>query len=276
MGSEMCIRDSHHLDVRDPALLDVVLDHGIDRIIHLAAIVSPRPEHTRDFLYSVDVEGTANVLAACRNGGVDHLITVSSGAAYGYHPDNPDWIDESDSLRGNPEFAYSDHKRIVEEMLAEHMAEHPEVRQLILRPGTVLGKSVSNQITKLFEWPVVLGITGSDAPFVFIWDLDVVEVIATGTLEKREGVFNLAGSGAVTMKEIASELSKRYLQVPAGVVRGALAVLNRLRLAPYGPEQVDFLRYRPVLSNRRLIEEFGYKPEMTSLEAFRAYLDNRG
>ena len=266
----------HDLDVRDPMLSDLVVERQIDRVIHLAAVVSPRPEHTREFLYSVDVEGTANVLEACRVGGVSHLTAVSSGAAYGYHPDNPDWIDESDSLRGNLEFAYSDHKRAVEEMLADHRIEHPELRQLILRPGTVLGRSVSNQITKLFEWPVVLGIFGSDAPFVFIWDLDVVEVIAIGTLEEREGIFNLAGSGTVTMREIADELSKRYVQVPAGLVRGALAVLHRLRLAPYGPEQVDFLRYRPVLSNRRLIEEFGYTPAMSSLEAFRAYLEHRG
>lgn len=265
----------HDLDVRDPMLSDLVLEHQIDRVIHLAAVVSPRPEHTREFLYSVDVEGTANVLEACRLGGVEHLTAVSSGAAYGYYADNPDWIDESDPLRGNPEFAYSDHKRIVEEMLSRHKTVHPEVRQLILRPGTVLGESVSNQITKLFEWPMVLGISGSDTPFVFIWDLDVVEIIAIGALEQREGVFNLAGSGAVTMREIAAELSKRYVQVPAGVIRGALAVLHRLRLAPYGPEQVDFLRYRPVLSNRRLIEEFGYTPRMTSLEAFRAYLEHR-
>ena len=47
-----------------------------------------------------------------------------SGAAYGYHPDSPEWLHESDPLRGNDEFPYSRHKRLVEEMLAElpHLA----------------------------------------------------------------------------------------------------------------------------------------------------------
>ena len=265
----------HDLDVRDPALSEIVIDERIDRVVHLAAVVTPRPDHTREFLYSVDVEGTANVLTACRAGGVGHLTVTSSGAAYGYHPDNPDWIDEEDPLRGNVEFAYSDHKRIVEEMLAEYRSSHPELRQLVLRPGTILGASVANQITRLFEWPVVLGIAGSPTPFVFIWDGDVVEIIVRGTVGRRAGIYNLAGSGAVTMREIAGELKKRYVPVPAGVVRGALSVLHRLRLAHYGPEQVDFLRYRPVLSNRRLIEEFGFTPEKTSLEAFRSYLAHR-
>jgi len=265
----------HDLDVRDPVLSEVVMDERIDRVVHLAAVVTPRPDHTREFLYSVDVEGTANVLTACRAGRVGHLTVTSSGAAYGYRPDNPDWIDEDDPLRGNVEFAYSDHKRIVEEMLAEHRSTHPELRQLVLRPGTILGASVANQITRLFEWPVVLGIAGSPTPFVFIWDGDVVEIIVRGTMEHRAGIYNLAGSGAVTMREIAGELKKRFVPVPAGVVRGALSVLHWLRLAPYGPEQVDFLRYRPVLSNRRLIEEFGFTPEKTSLEAFRSYLAHR-
>ena len=264
-----------NLDIRDPALATIVAEEEIDRIVHLAAVVNPRPDQTREFLYSVDVEGTQNVLRACRAGGVAHLTVTSSGAAYGYHPDNPEWLDEDAPLRGNPEFAYSDHKRIVEELLADHRTDHPEIRQLILRPGTILGASVANQITRLFEWPVVLGIAGSSTPFVFMWDADVVDVIVKGTVDRIEGVFNLAGSGAVTMREIAVELGKRHIAIPASVVRAALSVLHRLRLAPYGPEQVDFLRYRPVLSNRRLIEEFGFTPSMTSLQAFRAYVENR-
>lgn len=263
------------LDVRDPALAALLSDERIDRVVHLAAVVTPRPDQTREFLYSVDVEGTENVLAACLAAGVGHLTVASSGAAYGYHPDNPAWIDEDDPLRGNVEFAYSDHKRIVEEMLATYRLRHPELRQLILRPGTILGDSVSNQITRLFDWPFVLGIAGSSSPWVFIWDSEVVDIITHGVVDRRTGVFNLAGSGAVTMREVADELGKRYVALPAWLVAGALALLHRLRLAPYGPEQVNFLRYRPVLSNRRLIEEFGYTPQ-TSLETFRAFLENRG
>jgi UDP-glucose 4-epimerase len=56
--------------------------------------------------------------------------------------------------------------------------------------------------------------------------------------------------------------------LPASLVGGALAILKRLGLTKYGPEQVNFLRYRPVLDNRRLKDEFGYVPRKTSAEAF--------
>lgn len=264
------------MDVRDPGLSALVAHEGVDSIVHLAAVVTPRPEHTREFLYSVDVEGTANVVATAIGTGVGHLTVTSSGAAYGYHPDSPQWIEEEDDLRGNPEFAYSDHKRLVEENLARVRVEHPALAQLILRPGTILGADVDNQVTALFERPIILGITGSPTPFVFIWDSDVVEVIVKGVLEQRTGIYNLAGAGAVPLREIARRLGKRYLPLPAGLVKAVLAGLKPLRLTRYGPEQVDFLRYRPVLSNRRLIEEFGYQPTMTSLEVLESWKSAHG
>jgi len=42
-------------------------------------------------------------------------------------------------------------------------------------------------------------------------------------------------------------------------------------LSQYGPEQINFLRYRPVLANDHLKEEFGYVPRLTSEEVFRLY-----
>ena len=262
-------------DVRDPGLVDVLRDHDVDVVVHLAAIVSPGKKPDRELEYSIDVEGTRNVLESSLAAGVSKVIVSSSGAAYGYYPDNPDWIDEEDALRGNPEFAYSDHKRLVEEMLADWRTEHPELQQLIFRPGTILGSSTRNQITDMFDRRVVLGIRGSATPFVFIWDRDVVACLRRGVETDATGVYNLAGDGAIPLQTIAAIMSKRYVALPAGVVRTALRVMKRLGVTQYGPEQVNFLRYRPVLSNRRLKRDFGYAPRKTSEETFRYFLEGR-
>jgi UDP-glucose 4-epimerase len=55
-------------------------------------------------------------------------------------------------------------------------------------------------------------------------------------------------------------------------LRLALQVGRKLGVGRYGPQQMDFLRYRPVLSNRRLKEEFGYTPIKTSEQTFLFYL----
>ncbi len=263
------------LDIRSPELRDIMKKYHIDTVVHLAAIVTPGQKSDRQFEYSVDVLGTKNVLDASVNAGVRKLIITSSGAAYGYHHDNPDQLDEQDALRGNPEFAYSDHKRQVEEMLAQYRDAHPGLKQLIFRPGTILGVTADNQITALFDKPVIMGLRGSDSPFVFIWDEDVVACILKGIWEDVTGIFNMAGDGVISMREIAALLGKPYVPMPVWLVQFALFVLKKLGMTQYGPEQVNFLRYRPVLSNDRLKWVFGYIPQKTSREAFESYIRQR-
>ncbi len=256
-----------NLDVRSARLGDLLATHAIDTVVHLATIVTPTKGMSREVQYDVDVRGTANVLRACEAEGVKKLIVTSSGAAYGYHADNAPLLDEDAPLRGNEEFAYSHHKRLVEEMLAEHRASHPELEQLVFRPGTIIGVGAKNQITAMFEKPVVVGLRESATPFVFILDDDVVACLVAGVHGDATGIFNLAGDGVLTLREIAARLGKPFLPLPARAVRAGIGQLQRVGATQYGPEQVAFLAHRPVLSNERLKRVFGYRPK-SSREAF--------
>lgn len=261
------------LDVRDPALVELLQREQITHVVHLASVLQASKDRARDF--DIDVNGTRNVLECCVKAGVQHLTVTSSGAAYGYHADNPAWIDEQDALRGNTEFAYSDHKRQVEEMLADYRQRHPQLQQLIFRPGTVLGTDTRNQITNLFMAPRILALKGSDSPFVFIWDQDVIGAMEMGIREDKTGIFNMAGDGALTMQDIANRLNKPLLTLPVWLVKAGLQIA-KWRGKPTGPEQVNFLRYRPVLSNQRLKEEFGYPLSKTSAETFEYFVECNG
>ena len=330
-------------DVRSLEIGRIIKTHSVDTIVHLATIVTPPKGGSQDLAYSVDVIGTQNVLNACIENRVKKIIVTSSGAAYGYYADNAPLLTEDDPIRGNREFPYAYHKRLVEEMLAEYRAEYPQLKQIVFRPGTILGENVSNQITNLFEKKIVLGIKGADSPFVFIWDQDVVNCIKKGISEDMEGIYNLAGDGTLTMKQIARILEKRYVEVSDTLLEKLFGLFQKIRgfqsgikksipsvigpvimnfqmvqdiltgilprrvhplveqlhkaqnhlgrilpenmgplfellddnLPPYGPEQVVFLKYRPVLSNRKLKKEFGYTPLKTSEDVFRFYLDTR-
>jgi UDP-glucose 4-epimerase len=263
-------------DVRAPGLGSLLSTRAIDVVVHLAAIVTPGAKSNRELEYAVDVLGTRNVLDACLEAGVRQIIVTSSGAAYGYYADNPEWLTEDDPIRGNEAFAYSHHKRLVEEMLAACRREHPGLRQVVLRIGTILGESTRNQITALFDRPRLIALRGSRSPFVFIWDQDVVGAIAHAIRTDAAGIYNVAGDGALSIQEIARRLGKQCLTLPPALLRAALGLLHPLGLTRYGPEQVDFLRYRPVLDNRRLKEGLGYVPRKTSAEVFDFYCRTHG
>jgi len=257
------------LDIRDPSLASVMAQHSITHVVHLASIVSPGGNEQLD--YDVDVNGTRNVVKSCLQANVQHLTVTSSGAAYGYHADSPDWIKETDPLRGNQAFSYSRHKLAVEDLLARYRQEHPGLKQLVLRPGTVLGADTENMITQLFCRPRLLAIRGSESPFVFIWDQDLVAVLQQGVLNSQQGCFNVAGDGALSVSELAEIMSKPLLRVSAWLLRGVLRITHALRLTKAGPHHVLFLRYRPVLANNELKSTFGYTPMKTSREVFELF-----
>lgn len=261
------------VDVRDSSLASLLAGERITHVVHLATVLEGKGNRALEF--DIDVNGTRNVVECCLKAGVRHLSVSSSGAAYGYHADNPAWLTEDHPLRATEAFAYAHHKRLVEEMLAEYRTRRPELAQVVFRICTVLGERTHNQITALFEKPRLLAIRGSEAPFNFIWDWDVVGAMLHGIQGDRTGVFNLAGDGALTLREIAAGLGKTTRELPAGVLRMALTVGRALGVSRYGPEQLDFLRYRPVLLNSRLKSEFGYVPQKSSAEALRIWWAGR-
>lgn len=262
------------MDIRDRALGAWMRERRITHVVHLASVLEGTGDRARE--YDIDVNGTRNVVEASLAARVRHLTVSSSGAAYGYHRDNPAWISEDAPLRAGEAFAYAHHKRLVEEMLAGYRATHPALGQLVLRIGTVLGATTQNQITALFLRRRILAVAGSASPFVFIWDQDLAAAIVYGVAGDRTGVFNVAGDGALPIREIAARLGKPTLVLPAFVLWSALAVGRALGVSRYGPEQLDFLRWRPVLDNRRLKEEFGFVPTKTSAEAFTTFAEAQG
>lgn len=266
-------------DVRDcESLRKLFKSFKPEAVVHLASIVTPGKKSSRAFEYAVDVTGTQNILSECVASNVKRLIVTSSGAAYGYHADNPVPLRETDPVRGNKEFAYSYHKRLVEEILREHTAARKKPDVVIFRIGTILGEKTKNQITALFEKKNLPGICNADSPFVFIWDEDVVGAITHALkVDKRgkfiapAGVFNLAGDGWMTLDKIAARLRKKVRRWPALFLKVLFGVLKPLGLSRYGSEQVRFLQFRPVLDNTQLKTVFGFKPQKTSEEVFDYY-----
>ena len=259
------------LDVRDQGLGRLMRERRITHVVHLASVLEDNRDRARE--YDIDVNGTKHVIEAAITAQVRHLTVASSGAAYGYHADNPEWLTEAHPLRAGEAFAYAYHKRLVEELLAKYRASHPALGQLVFRICTVIGATTQNQITALFLKRRLLGVRGSESRFVFIWDEDVAAAFAHGITGDRIGVFNLSGDGVMTLADIARELGKPLLVLPPSLLRGALAVGRTLGVSRYGPEQLDFLRWRPVLANDLLKSSLGFTPRKSSHQAFLTFAE---
>ncbi len=142
---------------------------------------------------------------------------------------------------------------------------HPALEQVVLRIGTILGATVHNQITDLFEKPRLLAIRGATAPSSSFWTRTWWASSCTPFGAARRASINVAGDGALTIHEIAQRLGKTHRCSCPPVAAGRAGLLKPLGLTQYGPEQLDFLRYRPVLAQHPAQgTAFGYTPTLTS------------
>lgn len=260
-------------DVRDPALRDLFQVHRPQTVVHLASVVAVGGDPQRD--WEIDVLGTKNVLQSALDASVEHLIVTSSGSAYGYHSDNPVPLHETDPLRGNADFPYARNKREVEEMLIEWQELYSDLQQTVFRPCTVLGPTTDNQITAIFERPVVMGVSGTATPFSLIADSDVVDALVQAVRQPKPGIYNLAGDGTLSLREIAELNHRPYIAIPPSLLKSVLWLLHLLRVTKLGPGHAKFIQYRPVLANDKLKSEFGFTPRYDARKVFERYRDGR-
>ncbi len=262
-------------DLRDLAFIDWVESISPDQIVHLASVLQISATLTREMAYEIDVVATTNLLEASIKTGVQKFIVTTSGAAYGYYPENKDIIVESRPTRGNNDYFYSAHKAEIEALMAQYREQHPSLKQIVFRPGAILGPNFEGPVVNLFRQKVLTGLLGYPGPFNFIWSEDVVNFIIEGLQTDVTGQFNMAGDGILTMKQIAQRLGKFYIALPELLIKTILSVAKPLGLTQYGPEQTKFIKYRPVLDNTKLKTSFEYQPQYSTSEALNAFLKHK-
>jgi nucleoside-diphosphate-sugar epimerase len=130
-------------DVRDPADAARLVD-GVDVLVHAAAALPILG--SRDAIRSVNVGGTATVLAAALEAGVRRAILISSTAVYGIPEKHP--IEESDPLVGVGHYGES---KIEAEQVTREFARRG-LETVILRPKTFLGPERLGVFEILFDW----------------------------------------------------------------------------------------------------------------------------
>jgi len=249
-------------------MADICRRHGVDTVIH-AAYVLP-PIHDKALMEDINVRGTRNVMAACRDTGVSHLLYTSSATAYGFHPDNPTPLTEDSPLRGNDDFTYSKNKKEIEFIFQAMMAEQPPNAITILRPCFVVGPGFANPLANHLKKKVVLCPIPS-APMQFVHEDDLVRVILL-CLEKRvTGIYNVAGEGTMAIADMVRRLGNVYCPLPAAL----LALINHLawtlhmkRLTEFPSPALNIMRYSWVVSSAKFVRETGFTYRYDSRGAF--------
>ena len=225
-------------DVRDVPMVERVTE-GCDAVVHCAAAL---PLYSEEDIFTTEVDGCRNVLAAARKFKLDRMIQISSTAVYGVPKKHP--IYETDPLVGvGP---YGQAKIEAEDICREAIKDGYPV--CIIRPKSFVGPERLGVFALFYDWAY----TGHNFPMIGsgrnryqLMDVDDIDEGIWNALtlprETISGEFNFGARVFATMKEDYQSVldraghGKRIIGMPAGLLVAILKVLEKLHLSPLYP-----------------------------------------
>ena len=268
-------------DVRDPAAA-ARFSAGADVLVHSAAALPILA--SREAIRSVNVEGTAVMLAAALEARVARVVMISSTAVYGVPKHHP--IAEDAPLVGVGH--YGDSK-----IDAEHVAREAGRRGLevaIIRPKTFIGPERLGVFEILFDWIresrriYVLGDGRNRYQLLAVEDLVEAVVRAAGANVAGETINVGAGEFGTVREDLEALIGhagsgSRVTPVPAKPAELALRALELARLSPLAEWHYKTAHRDSFVDISRAERVLGWTPRLSNaqalVETYDWYLANR-
>ncbi|MBW2533415.1 MAG: NAD-dependent epimerase/dehydratase family protein [Deltaproteobacteria bacterium] len=267
-------------DVRDRGAVDRAME-GVEVVHHNVAQVPLAKD--REKFWSVNVDGTGNVLDAARAAGARKVVLMSSSAVHGVPERNP--VDRSTPPA--PREAYGRAK-----LEAERLAERARDRGLdvsMIRPRTILGHGRLGIFQILFEWvrrskPLYL-LGPGDNRYQFVHADDLADA-ALRAADRAGSALYLCGTDRFgTMGELLQSLVEHagsaspIRSLPFRATQAAMVVTSKLGLSPLGD-------YHSLMYGRSMWfdisdaeRELGWQPRYSNAEmiadSYDWYLEHR-
>jgi nucleoside-diphosphate-sugar epimerase len=236
---------------------------------------------------AVNLEGSRNVFRAVAATGVPRLIYASSVAAYGFHGSNPQPLTEEVPARGSSSHDYSAQKAAVEQLLAQELAGS-STAAYVFRPCIVGGPDAPllidslpyTQISERLPAPVLRLLDGvpilkpvlpdPGVPFQLVHHDDVASAMRAATLARgAPGIYNLAGAGEITVRELASELGWYSIPVPELAVDVVAEMTGRLGFLPAQAQWIAAFREPVIMDASKARRQLRWRPKHDALQTLR-------
>jgi UDP-glucose 4-epimerase len=273
-------------DVLDRAAVDALCAEA-DIVVHLAFIIVAGSKQSHD----INLEGSRNVFEAAVKAKAQRLVYASSVAAYGFHEENPQPLTEDVPARGTEAHPYSADKAAVEDVLSE-VVENSNTDAYVFRPCIVagpeapllinsipyvqLGDRMPGAVRALFDQVPILKPVLPDpgVPFQLVHHDDVATALRSAVLGRgTAGVYNLAGPGEVTMRDLADALGYYTVPIPELAVDATAEVVSRLPFMPDEASWIEAARIPVLMDTAKARSQLKWRPRHDALDTLRATVE---
>lgn len=255
-------------DIRSPVLGRLMDDAGVDTVVHMGVIATPRQAGGRSVMKDINVIGTMQLLAACQRAeSVRHLVVKSTAGVYGSGPRDPALISEDDTPRHPPTSGWAKDSAEVEDYVRSFGRRRSDVRITTLRFSNIVGSRIRTGMTSYLTMPLVPTVVGFDPRLQFVHEDDAIEVTRRAVLQRSRGTYNIAGDGVVLLSQAIRKMSRVMLPVPAAVMPFVGRSLARGAWADFSRDQIRYLTYGRALDTSAARLDLGFQPRFSSEQA---------
>ena len=278
-------RIEHHVvDIRDEDMVNHFMSQNVDVFMHGAAAL---PLYKKEDIFSTNVDGTANVLAAAYKHGVHRGIHISSTAVYGIPKKHP--IYEDDELVGvGP---YGETKIEAEKKVHEYRQKGMCITTI--RPKSFIGPERLGVFAIFYQWASegrsfpMIGRGRNLYQLLHVFDLCDAIILAAAheDTDLVNTEFNIGAKEFTTMREDyqvvldKAGFGKKIKESPAHLVIFGLEMLEFFKLSPLYPWVYKTATKDSFVSVEKAEKLLGFTPKFSNRDALRDnyqwYLDNR-
>lgn len=261
--------ENYQGDVRNPDLLNR-LTKGVDIIIHTAAAL---PLARSSVVWSVTVDGTANVLEIAKKNKVERVVYICSTAVYGVPEKHP--ILESDPLVGVGAYGRA---KIAAEKICE-VYRRQKLIVPIIRPKTFIGTGRLGVFQILFDWVrrgcriPVIGSGKNRYQLLDVEDLvNAIYLVSIKSAKLANDNFNVGAKKFGTVEEDLTALfefaksGSAVLSTPASAIKKVLATLEAVNLSPLYRWVYATADRDSYVSTAKIEKRLGWKPKYSNAD----------
>lgn len=268
-------------DIRDKKVLTQAIK-GQNFVVHAAAALPI--QQSRSYIFSVNVEGTKNVLDAALKHKVKRLVFISTTAVYGV----PHHLPEQETSPLDPIGDYGESKIAGEELCKKYMKKGLQVN--IIRPKTFLGPERLGVFELWFDaiytGSRVFLLGNGNNKYQLLAVSDIADAIEKALISKKHSeIFNIGAKEFGTWKEdldaviTYAKSTAKITGLPILPSQLLLGLLEKLHLSPIAAWHYKTIAVDSYVSIEKAEKILNWHPQKSNaqllLESYKWYVAHR-
>jgi UDP-glucose 4-epimerase len=262
-------------DIRDPEIAGLISPLGVDTIVHEQIVRQPGSGMSPPAMHDINVIGTLQLLAACeRVTTLRTIIVRGSAGIYGAEPHAPQFFKEEMARLFPLRTRFQRDVAEIENYFETYARRHSGVSCTMLRYQPAIGRGLRTQITRYLSQPVCPTFMGFDPRIQLVDIEDALEALVAAVRNPVRGAVNVAGPGTIGLAKMIRLAGRRALPIASPLFGAVTSTGQRLGLDNQSEDFQRLLRYGRGVDTRRLTEEVGLTPRVSTVHAVESWAEH--